>query len=181
MDSLPEIASVSLPEETESSCFRKVMVKEHLSLLPCFIGNLSKGVLGYLSGKVLKYSSHLNGVLLAFSNPTVIQEEGLIFDEQPHIHFDLNYAAYVFRPVVGSVLNGRINKVGSDHVGCLLYDCFNVTVVCKGRNWHNDASKGFPYGLESGADICFRVISLDVTGDVMSLTGDFFDIDNVYG
>lgn len=159
------------------SCFRRVVVKEHLSLLPYFVGNTSKGIIEKLNCKILKYSTDLNGVLLGYSNITLIQEMGKIMDEQPHIHFDVKYTACIFRPVMGSVLCGKVNKVGSDHVGCLLYDCFNVTVVSKGTNWHDDNSF-FPFDLEGGSKIWFKVVSLDITGDILSLTGDFIDIGN---
>lgn len=176
---VPEL--LSAPDQKcllESSCFRCVTVKEHLSLLPCFVGNLSKGIIEHLSGKILKYSALLNGVLLSYSRPTVMQKEGKILDEQPHIHFDLKYTVCIFRPILGSVLCGTVNKMGIDHIGCLLYDCFNVTVVCKGRKWHKSdvhTHNNFPVELEGGASIWFTVTSLDTTGDILSLTGEYFD------
>lgn len=167
---LPELAEARPPamKVGDPSGFHNVLVKEHISLLPSFIGNLSKGITEHLSSKILKYSTDFNGVLLSYSKPTLIRKEGKILDEQPHIHFDVTYFATIFRPVLGSVFCGTVNKVGVDHVGCLLYDCFNVTVVSTGRKHGR-----FPWGFEEQSTIWFMVTCLDTTGDLLSLTGEY--------
>lgn len=165
---LPELAQVPVMKG-DHTCFHNVLIKEHLSLLPSFIGNLSKGITEHLSSKILKYSTDFSGVLLSYSKPTLIHEEGKILDEQPHVHFEVTYYATIFRPVLGSVFCGTVNKVGVDHVGCLLYDCFNVTVVSSGH------TGSFPWGFEEQSTIWFIVTCLDTTGDLLSLTGEYLN------
>lgn len=157
------------------SCFHEVVVKEHISLLPCFVGKLSEGIVEHLNCKVLKYSTDLKGVLLSYSKPTVTHNRGLILDELPHIHLDFTYTGYIFRPALGSVLCGVVNKVGIDHVGCLLYDCFNVTVISLETSQCNTSNR-FPFGLEEGSIVWFGVLSLDITRDSLSLTGNYFEV-----
>lgn len=156
--------------------FRCVRVREHISLLPCYVGNISQGVIGQLNAKVLTFSSRLNGVMLSYSKPVLLQKEGRILDEQPHIHFDLSYTAYVFRPLLGSTLHGVVNKIGTDHVGCLLYDCFNVSIVNTGNKVHHEKSghSSSHQELEVGVEIRFKVVAIDtpVSGGVMSLVGE---------
>lgn len=171
---LPELTTLS--PVTESSCFRSIIVVEHISLLPCYVGNLSKGITEHLNGKVLRYFPQLNGVLLTYTKPRLLQKEGRIFDEHPHIHTDLTYTACVFRPMLGAILRGTVNKVGIDHVGCLLYDCFNVSVVSKGKGWHeNGFHTDFPSGYEEGSSIWFKIVSLEVMGSNLSLMGEYCD------
>jgi DNA-directed RNA polymerase subunit E'/Rpb7 len=124
-----------------------------------------KGVTAHLSCKILKYSADFNGVLLSYSELTSLHKKGMIFDEQPHIHFDVTYIATVFRPLLGSVFCGTVNKISVDHVGCLLYDCFNVTVT---------SNRQFS-SIQEQSNICFVVTSLDTTGDLLSLTGEWCD------
>lgn len=174
---IPELLPICADrrKNDDSSCFRNMTVKEHLSLLPCYIGRVSNGITEHINRKILRYSSQFNGVLLSYSKPRAIQNEAKIMDEQPHIHFDITYTAYVFRPVLGSLLCGTVNKIGVDHVGCLLFDCFNVSVISKGRNWHkNGFSNTFPSGCEYGSCIWFKVVSLDTAGDILSLTGEHY-------
>lgn len=170
---LPELAFPSEKDLEDSSCFHDLVVKEHLSLLPSFIGNLSKGITELLSSKILKYCTQFEGVLLCYSKPTLMHKEGMLLDEQPHIHFDVTYSATVFKPRLGSVLCGTVNKVGVDHVGCLLYDCFNVTVVSTERK--NGFDGKFPSEFEEQSVIWFMVTCIDTTGDLLSLTGEYFE------
>lgn len=166
---IPQLADLPQRDLPDHSCFHDVVVKEHLSLLPSFLGNLSKGITEHLSNKILKHSSQLNGVLLSYSKPSVMDKKGKILDEQPHIHVDVTYSATIFRPVLGSVLCGSVNKVGIDHVGCLLYNCFNVTVISR----RNDG--GFPAGFEEESTIWFVITGVDATGGLLSLTGEYFE------
>lgn len=172
---LPELVPVC-GTVNASQAFRSVRVREHISLLPCYIGKVSQGVVEHLNAKVLTYSSQLNGVLLSYSKPVLLQMEGKILDEHPHIHLDLRYSAYVFRPLLGSVLHGTVNKIGTDHVGCLLYDCFNVSIVGKDKRMHleNNGLNGSYKELEVGAMIRFRVVGIDTptSGGVLSLTAE---------
>ena len=172
---LPELEQVSAPDATASSCFHKLEVSEHISLLPCFVGRLSQGILEHLDKKLLRYSEQYGGVLLAYSKPSVQQTHGRILDEQPHIHFDLKYTAYVFRPVIDSIVCGTVNNVGGDHVGCLVYDCFNASVFskqAKGQKRLNGLFSQFVVGSK----IWFRVVSIENISGILSIVGEYFDI-----
>ncbi len=180
---LPELVGLDL---RASSCFRRLEVEEHLSLLPCYIGRIGDGVLEYLNGKTMRYSECYSGVLLSYSNPTVLQTTGRIMDEQPHLHFDVRFVAYIFKPVVGSMLSGTVNKVGRDHIGCHVYRCFNASVVQrrlleKRSKGHNDNGLWTNFSCEIGAKIWFRVIQLEVIAGVLSIKGEQVDMDEALG
>ena len=179
---LPELEQVQAPDATASSCFHKLEVCEHISLLPCFVGRLSQGISEHLSKKLLRYSEHYGGVLLAYSKPCVQQALGRILDEQPHIHFDLTYTAYVFRPVVGSVVCGTVNNVGGDHVGCLVYDCFNASVFStkRGGKGLKKLNGAFTSKFMVGSKVWFRVVSTENVSGILSIIGEYFDPTEVY-
>ena len=172
---LPNLEDVSA---TCSSCFHQLDIVEHISLLPCFVGRLAQGVCEHLNKKLLRYSDNYRGVLLAYSKPCVQQRHGRILDEQPHIHFDLKYTAYVFRPVIGSVVCGIVNNVGGDHVGCLVYECFNASVFWKSREGKEKRRKNglFTSKFQLGSKIWFRVISIENVSGILSIIGEYFDV-----
>ena len=172
---LPELEQISAPDATASSCFHKLEVSEHISLLPCFVGRLSQGILEHLDKKLLRYSEQYGGVLLAYSKPSVQQTHGRILDEQPHIHFDLKYTAYVFRPVIDSIVCGTVNNVGGDHVGCLVYDCFNASVFAKQVKGQKQLNGLFSEFIV-GSKIWFRVVSIENISGILSIVGEYFDI-----
>lgn len=164
------------PCETVRSdlAFRCVRVTEHISLLPCYLGRIAEGVIEHLNAKVLTYCSQLNGVMLSYSKPVVLQNKGRILDEHPHIHLDISYSAYVFRPLLGSMLYGTVNKIGVDHVGCLAYDCFNVSIITGFRTAKNGVIRRRYKHLQEGAVVRFKVVAINVpsSGEVLSLTGE---------
>lgn len=171
---LPLLEDVSA---TFSSCFHKLDIVEHISLLPCFVGRLSQGICEHLNKKLLRYSEPYRGVLLAYSKPRVQQSHGRILDEQPHIHFDLEYTAYVFRPVVGSIVCGTVNNVGEDHVGCLIYDCFNASVFSKSKREKRERHLNglFTSKFQVGSLIWFKVVSIENVSGILSIIGEYGD------
>ena len=176
---LPELEQISAPDATASSCFHKLEVNEHISLLPCFVGRLSQGILEHLDKKLLRYSEQYSGVLLAYSKPSVQQTHGRILDEQPHIHFDLKYTAYVFRPVIDSIVCGTVNNVGGDHVGCLVYDCFNASVFARQLSKGRQRLNGLFSEFVVGSKIWFRVVSIENISGILSIVGEYFDISSL--
>ena len=159
----------------ENTSFRKLEFQEHISLLPCYIGRLSTGILEHLNQRILKYSAKYGGVLLSYSKPVVLQKYALIFDEQPHLHFDVRYTAYVFKPRIGDVLSGVVNKTGTDYIGCVVYGCFNASVF----DTKTDVRNGF-FNRRSniysvGSTITFQVTKLDCIGGVYLISGRQLD------
>ena len=151
------------------SCFKRVQVKKRMSLSPSYIGRVSEGVVEHLNSDILQYSKELGGVILSYCNPSVQQRLGCILDEQPRIHFDLHVTYYLFAPKVGDVLWGKVNKLGEDHVGCLVNDCFNASVQNKeaflaGLNGHRM--------LELDDMLPFRVTDLETAGGILSIRGE---------
>ena len=161
-------------KDEEDSCFAAMDVRQRMTLLPSYIGRISEGVLEHLNKKVLRYSHDLNGVFLSYTKPLVLQQAGRIIDEHPHIHFDLEYRAYVFKPRVGSVLSGVVNNIGDDHIGCLVYDCFNASVVMseEQRNSHN---RTFLSNCDIGSEIQFCVTQLEIIAGIVSIRGELLD------
>ena len=169
---LPKLIS---PLVEDDRAFRCIRVTEHIILLPAYVGRIADGVIEYLNGKVLTYCSQNNGVLLMYSKPAVLQSKGKILDESPHIHMDISYSAYVFRPLLGSRLYGTVNKVGVDHIGCLAYDCFNVSIITSERTLggKNGISSRYRH-VEEGSVVPFRVVAINIptSGEVLTLTGE---------
>jgi hypothetical protein len=53
-----------------------------------------------------------------------------LLSDSPFIHLDVTARFFVLKPVIGSSLPVTIVKKGDAHLGCLLYEIFNVSVVC---------------------------------------------------
>ena len=157
---------------SESSCYYLIEVKEHLTLMPCCIGKLQKAVHSHLCRHLLHYVKPLEGTLISYSEPVVVQQNGLVLDDSPHVHLDVHYKAFVFKPEIGTVLKGIVNNIGVDHVGCLVDDYFNAAV-----NVYKDCRDKYTLQEEVtlGDELLFTVSGIGTVGGMLSLRGDYFN------
>ncbi|XP_039094792.1 DNA-directed RNA polymerase I subunit RPA43 isoform X2 [Hyaena hyaena] len=72
--------------------------------------------------------SSLLGVPIAYDNIKVVGELGDIYDDQGHIHLNIEADFVIFCPEPGQKLMGTVNKVSSSHIGCLVHGCFNASI-----------------------------------------------------
>ena len=120
-----------------------------------------------LNRQILKFSSEHHGFVLAYSKPQVLQRAAAIHDEQAGLHFDVQTDLYLFAPKVGSILQGTVNHIqNATHVGCLVYGCFNATVLRRSKG-----SSRRKNGMERGQSIRFKVINLEKVSGVLCIHG----------
>nr|KAF6470506.1 hypothetical protein HJG59_019025 [Molossus molossus] len=81
-----------------------------------------------LDAELLRYSESLLGVPIAYDNIKVVGELGDIYDDQGHIHLNIEADFIIFCPEPGQKLMGTVNKVSSSHIGCLVHGCFNASI-----------------------------------------------------
>ncbi|CAM9290124.1 unnamed protein product [Ectocarpus sp. 12 AP-2014] len=169
-----------------ASPFEEVELKMCVSLLPSDIGDIYAGIRRNIYQFLMRYNEALGGVLLAVSDLSFGDgaREGRIEDEMPHIHFDVKAKAQVFRPRPGHVLQGRVNKVTSTHVGMLVCGIFNASVASESmgegfrfdmtaREWQR--SRGGKDGagevIAVGADTQFVVTRMHEAAGLISIEG----------
>ena len=151
----------------EDSLFRTVRVVQHMILPPSYMGRIGAGVIENLNRRILKFSSEHQGFILAYSKPQVLQRAAVIHDEKAGLHFDVQADLYLFAPKVGSTLQGTVNHIqNTTHLGCLVYGCFNATVLrrSKGNHWRKN-------GIEGGQSITFKVVNLEKVSGVLCIHG----------
>ena len=130
------------------------------------------------SGTILGWHSISNPLQLSWmvlliskrklkSKPQVLQRAAVIHDEQSRLHFDVQTELYLFAPKVGSILQGTVNHIqNTTHVGCLVYGCFNATVLRRSKG--NSKRKN---GMERGQSIRFKVVKLKKVSGVLCIFG----------
>ena len=149
-----------------NSGFIRIESTEHIGLHPRYLGRLKEGVKEELKSNLMKYSDVLEGVPVNYEGFQIQQRTGCILDELPYIHFDVKVNAIVFKPTIGSTLIGVVNKIGVDHVGCLVHNCFNASI--SKSNFRN----GLIYdNLDMGSDFAFKVIGTEAVNGVLAIIG----------
>ncbi|XP_043089063.1 DNA-directed RNA polymerase I subunit RPA43 isoform X3 [Puntigrus tetrazona] len=151
------------------SCLVRESHRRHVALPPLYLQKKRSGIQEELNAELLKFSSSLKGVPMAYDNIKVVGQHGHIYDDQGFIHLNIEASFVVFKPRKGSKLVGVINKMGVGHVGCLVHGCFNASVVkpslLSSEQWRES-------GLSVGQDLEFEVFQLDAdTAGVLLIRG----------
>ena len=109
----------------------------------------------------------LKGIVLGYHNVKVLGYDGSINSDTCFIHIDAEVEFYIFRPEVGSILNGVVNKKSKDHVGCLVHQVFNVSLpkIKGGGKWLGD-------NMSVGNDVLFKVTFMDLQGRLPYIKGE---------
>ncbi|XP_076332564.1 RNA polymerase I subunit F [Tachypleus tridentatus] len=148
------------------SCVKHIRKSIHIPLSPVYIGDEVKGVLHLLNCWKRQYIKSLQGVLIGFQNISFVQSQGLIITDQPFIHLDVAADFYVFQPVVGSIIRGKINRLSPEHVGCVALGCINVSIQLT----RCLSPELIPY-LRVGQEVFLKVSSIDFQRKILHIGG----------
>ncbi len=102
-----EITSVLV--DSEKPVFFRKQVKLSISLLPWSMKDCKQSVENSIRKMMLKYSSGLGGILMAYDDvqledresTNVSQGKGWVLNELPHVHYDVSCNVLVFFPSIG--------------------------------------------------------------------------------
>ncbi|XP_010609140.2 DNA-directed RNA polymerase I subunit RPA43 [Fukomys damarensis] len=125
---LPTYAAACALVNSRYSCLVAGPHRRHIALSPRYLNRKRTGIREQLDAELLRYSESLLGVPIAYDNIKVVGELGDIYDDQGHIHLNIEADFVIFCPEPGQKLMGIVNKVSSSHIGCLVHGCFNASI-----------------------------------------------------
>nr|XP_014686102.2 DNA-directed RNA polymerase I subunit RPA43 [Equus asinus] len=125
---LPTYAAACALLNSRYSCLVAGPHRRHIALSPRYLNRKRTGIREQLDAELLRYSESLLGVPIAYDNIKVVGELGDIYDDQGHIHLNIEADFVIFCPEPGQKLMGTVNKVSSSHIGCLVHGCFNASI-----------------------------------------------------
>uniref|UniRef100_A0A673SRE3 DNA-directed RNA polymerase subunit n=2 Tax=Suricata suricatta TaxID=37032 RepID=A0A673SRE3_SURSU len=125
---LPTYAAACALVNSRYSCLVAGPHRRHIALSPRYLNRKRTGIREQLDAELLRYSESLLGVPIAYDNIKVVGELGDIYDDQGHIHLNIEADFVIFCPEPGQKLMGTVNKVSSSHIGCLVHGCFNASI-----------------------------------------------------
>lgn len=96
-------------ENAQSTAFQQKRLKMVVSLFPVALSDIMSHVRESLRSLLLKYSDGVGGVLLGFDSVKFSNDDsyGVILNELPHIHYNVELDALVFCPEVGTKVRLR--------------------------------------------------------------------------
>ncbi|KJE96309.1 hypothetical protein CAOG_006651 [Capsaspora owczarzaki ATCC 30864] len=163
-----------------ASPFREINVRLYIHLLPHHAGRFNAAVHDHMNKLLMKYHEDLEGVVIAYSNVRLQQENGVILADNPHIHFYVSATLLVLCPIIGNKLVGQVDKIGVDHIGLLIYGTLNASIPRDsiGTNLECDGQQEYWYDINQpdyqirvGSVLQFTVTRLQTSQDILSIEG----------
>ena len=108
---------------------KKIRTRLQVHLAPIFINKTDQGTAEYLEQMVTTYIPELEGVVISFSNIQKLEHQCVLKTESPFLHFFVSVDLTLFKPEIGMVMVGIVNKVSPDHFGCLVNGYFNCSIA----------------------------------------------------
>ncbi|KAF7270094.1 RNA polymerase I subunit F [Rhynchophorus ferrugineus] len=160
--------------QNENNGVSKNNCQYHLALHPAQLGDFGQSIKDELGKRTAKYDKNVKGVLLGFENVKLNSHLGTIGLDNCYIHIDVRADFYVFLPKKGMILQGMVTKTSKDHVGCLLYNTFNVSLPkgeCTPEEWLGDKVK-------IGNEIEFEITFVDLESRLVYIRAKLLNIIN---
>lgn len=141
----------------------------HVTLHPRYLGDVTTGLCDYFNKQINCWHPKLEGFLANYGKLKLKSNYGLISNDEAHIHIDVVSEFFVFRPKLGSVLQGIVVKTSPKHVACLLHGAFSVACyqpsdLNSNRWWGNNA--------QIGDSVRFKILKLDKTQKIPFILGE---------
>uniref|UniRef100_A0A8C9A1E2 DNA-directed RNA polymerase subunit n=1 Tax=Prolemur simus TaxID=1328070 RepID=A0A8C9A1E2_PROSS len=155
---LPTYAAACALVNSRYSCLVAGPHRRHIALSPRYLNRKRTGIREQLDAELLRYSESLLGVPIAYDNIKVVGELGDIYDDQGHIHLNIEADFVIFCPEPGQKLMGTVNKVSSSHIGCLVHGCFNASIP---KPEQLSAEQWQTLQINLGDELEFEVFRLD--------------------
>ncbi|CAH2236788.1 DNA-directed RNA polymerase I subunit RPA43 [Pararge aegeria] len=150
-----------------NSCVVEKKVTQNLALQPWCLGNLKDSIKNLLDYKIGKFDKEFNGILLSYKNLRVLQNVGAIRNDNADVHFQVQADYFIFRPHVGAMLKGIVNKKSFTHLGILVHRVFNVVIPRPTEvpdDWIGST-------VEEGQEVMFQIVVLDLYGALPYIRG----------
>mmetsp|Transcript_11127 Transcript_11127/g.35341 ORF Transcript_11127/g.35341 Transcript_11127/m.35341 type:complete len:206 (-) Transcript_11127:70-687(-) len=167
--------------DVSTECFKEVSVHAKFSLLPHALEDVRVHVFASLQDELLRYSAALGGVPIKFFHVALApgHRHGIVSWNDPHIFVEVRVKSIVFCPEPSQYLVGRVNKIGIDFVGLLVFGLFNASIAAANlkkfdydetHEWwaHTDDAD---LVVKLGTAVVFELLSFDHADGIVSLDG----------
>ena len=125
---LPLADLKALASNSESLVSRKVSTVR-MCLMPGVLNKIKEGLEAQLMPHLNRYYPAVGAILLGWEGLRCCQPTGRLVSDSPAIHVEVTGSFYIFSPQIGSVLPARVNKMSEKHIGCLIHETFNISLM----------------------------------------------------
>jgi len=152
--------------KSEHSGVCAVKKQIRLCLEPSYLSDINFAILKCLNSHLNKYYPEVSGILLGYDQLKLKKSTGAMF--QPLLHVDIQATFFLFCPLPGQLLSGIVNMKSRGHLGVLVLDTFNASIM----SGHTPVN-GLPGNEVSlGIVVRFKVLSVSYSMNRVVLMGE---------
>ncbi|KAK3918777.1 DNA-directed RNA polymerase I subunit RPA43 [Frankliniella fusca] len=168
-----------LEKLASSSDSRIFLVQEKIPVVlqPFHLQDLKSAVRDLLNASIDSYHKSLNGIILSYKHLKVISKSASVAAETSGVVITIQADFFVFRPDVGNVLKGVVNKISKDHVGVLLYHRFNIS--CPRPSSESRSSKWLGNQVSMHQEVTLKVKEANFSGTLPFLKGKLLSVGSI--
>lgn len=181
--SLEQCQNLALPP---SDCFRKMELSTVISLNPVFLpgSDTSSLKLGFSrhveKQRLLQPNAQIKGTMITYHVTRYGASKCEINDEYPFLPVPYEFWSVVFQPRHGDYLIGKVVQINGDHLGLVVYDVFNASIVssrCSGLVHGTDQWRNDDMDITIGSLVRFQVVdAADGRGHGLTICGCMEDL-----
>ena len=153
-----------------------------IKLHPKHLADAKGGLQKIVSEQLMTYSAKLKGVPVKAIRITLLEKNGLVYEDMPAVHVRAAVDLLVFKPEVGEFLEAVINKVTPSHIGLLVNQHFSASIPKDNlpeEYEHRPSQDEFVYqdsterSLSPGTCVQFKIQALETSSHgVIHILGD---------
>ncbi|CAG9770510.1 unnamed protein product [Ceutorhynchus assimilis] len=163
-----------LTSDPNSGVFKQEC-KYHVALHPAQFNNFGESVKDELGKKIGRFDESFQGIMLGYENVRLQSKLGVIGSDNCHVHLDIEALFYVFHPQIDMVLKGTVTRTTKDHVGCLVYNTFNISLP-KPAGEEDETWLGENVTIKS--EVSFRITFVNLTARLPHIRGHLLSIES---
>lgn len=179
-DAAPLAAAVPIKsrndkQQHDNTVFFQKTIQLAISVLPSALANIQMHLEDSLRASLLQYSAGIKGTLLAFDNVKILGK-GTIFNELPHIHYQVSADVVVFAPTTGCSLTGIVTEASfHSHLSLIVLHHFNASIAAqemmKDFTFEDDAWTFHGMPVRKGDVVAFTCQKMYESGGIISIAG----------
>ncbi|KAG8186380.1 hypothetical protein JTE90_026798 [Oedothorax gibbosus] len=149
------------------SCIRTVDKTVKIPLWDMYTTTEYKGIEAALDKWKRQYEKQVGGIVVNYKNISIPSRLGFHSDRGSYAIYHVKATFDIFCPKVGEIVKGKINRVSSEHIGCLIAETINVSIRLP-----RDAPCGLSKYIYLDREILFEIRSFSCKPRALCVNGE---------
>lgn len=100
-----------------------------VAIPPRKLGSVKRAISEHLNALKSRYVPETKGVLLSWSNLNILNDNGIIMDDQPYIFWKVRFTAQVLDAEEGKLFKGKVHQIQKQYLIVKAMDFLTATVA----------------------------------------------------